>query len=278
MTILELLKTGKLRGKAVGYKGTEIEALLGKLLNKDRVYLHMYPEDLVSEETCSLFLNQIMELEVGVPFHYVMGHKEWMGLDFTVTKDTLIPREDTRILLEGILSLKEAFKAPIIVEIGTGSGILPVLVKKNWEKATVYTVEISAKTLAIAKENFNNHAVFIHAFNGDFLEPIKKEAISCDILFSNPPYISGEEMDDLEAVVKKEPHGALFGGIDGLNYYRRLANEYDAVLKKGGYLLTEIGWQQGMSVKNIFEEKGLTHIATLKDDGNRDRVIIMQRN
>ncbi|WP_088369040.1 peptide chain release factor N(5)-glutamine methyltransferase [endosymbiont 'TC1' of Trimyema compressum] len=261
----------------MGYCGTEVEAILADVLNKERVYLHMHGEKNVDSLIESTFLKKIDMLEAGYPFHYVMGKKEWMGLDFLVNEATLIPREDTRILLEAILSLKDKASNPVLVEIGTGSGILPVLVKKNWEDSVIYTVEVNETTLAVAKANFKNHHVEIRALKGDFLEPLKERNITCKVLFSNPPYISKEEMEVLDASVKKEPYGAFFGGEDGLDYYRRLSNEYSLVLEKSGYLIVEIGWLQGLAVKEIFESKGLIHVATFKDDGNRDRVIMMQR-
>ena len=277
MTIYDLLKEGKRKAKAVGYCGTEVEDLLADVLNKERVYLHMYGDENVDSSIENIFLEKIAMLEAGYPFHYVMGKKEWMELDFLVTEATLIPREDTRILLEAILSLKDKLKNSVLVEIGTGSGILPVLVKKNWEESQVYTVEVCEATLAVAKENFKNHHVDITVFNGDFLEPVKEKGITCNVLFSNPPYISKEEIEVLDDSVKKEPYGALYGGEDGLDYYRRLGNEYPMVLNKEGYLIVEIGWLQGPAVKEIFKSKGLTYVATLKDDGQRDRVIMMQR-
>ena len=277
MTIDNLLKEGKRKGTSAGYQGTEVEALLANILNKERVYLHIYGEKEVDTLIENTFLEKIAMLEAGYPFHYVMGKKEWMGLDFLVTEATLIPREDTRILLEAILSLKDKLKKPVLVEIGTGSGILPVLVKKNWEESLLYTGEVNEATLAVAKKNFKNHRVDVRTLNGDFLNPIVKRGITCNVLFSNPPYISKEEIEVLDATVKKEPYGALYGGEDGLDYYRRLGNEYSLVLEKEGYLIVEIGWLQGLAVKEILERKGLTHVATYKDDGNRDRVIMMQR-
>lgn len=277
MTIYELLKEAKKKVKAAGYCGTEVEAILACVLNKERAYLHMYGEKNINFLIKNIFFRKISMLEAGYPFHYVLGKKEWMGLDFLVTEATLIPREDTRILLEAILLLKDKVSKPVLVEIGTGSGILPVLIKKNWKNSMIYTVEINKKTLAVARKNFKNHHVKIKALKGDFLEPLKKRRIACTVLFSNPPYISKKEMEILDDSVKKEPYSALFGGEDGLDYYRRLANEYPLILEEEGYLIVEIGWLQCLAIKEIFKSKGLIHIATFKDDGNRDRVIMMQR-
>lgn len=277
MTIYDLLKKAKKKAKAAGCYGVEVEAILADVLNKERVYLHMYGEKNVDSLIEDTFFKKIDMLEAGYPFHYIMGKKEWMGLDFLVTEATLIPREDTRILLEAILSLKDKVGNPVLVEIGTGSGILPVLVKKNWKDSMIYTVEVNEATLAVAKENFKNHHVEIRALKGDFLEPLKERNVTCKVLFSNLPYISKAEMEVLDDSVKKEPYEALFGGEDGLDYYKRLSNEYSLVLEKSGYLIVEIGWLQGSTVKEIFESKGLSYVATFRDDGNRDRVIMMQR-
>ena len=277
MTICELLKEAKKKAKAVGYCGAEVEIILADILNRERVYLHIHSEKNVDPLIKNIFFKKITMLEAGYPFYYIIKKKEWMGLDFLINEATLIPREDTRILLESILSLKDKISNPVLVEIGTGSGILPVLIKKNWEDSVIYTVEINEITLAVAKENFKKHNVEIKALRGDFLEPFRKRKITCKVLFSNPPYISKDEIEVLSNSVKKEPYGALFGGEDGLNYYRRLGNEYSLVLEKGGYLIVEIGWSQSSAVKEIFESRGLIYIATLKDDGGRDRVVMMQR-
>ena len=276
MTIDKLLREALTNIRERGCTRLDAEVILGHILGKDRVYLHVHGDMEVGREQEASFQKAMRELAQGKPLHYITGSKEWMGLDFLLDENVLIPREDTRILLEEILKLKAFFKKPIIIEIGTGSGILPVLLKKEWQEAEVHTTEIDERTLAKARANFDLHQVQVKSHHCDFLEAIISKGIHGDILFSNPPYISEEEYEELEDCVKNEPYGALVGGADGLEYYRRMALECPQVLKDGGTLLVEIGWKQAAAVRGIFEAAGLTHLKTVRDDGDRDRVVIME--
>ncbi|MDD2370915.1 MAG: peptide chain release factor N(5)-glutamine methyltransferase [Firmicutes bacterium] len=276
MNIKELLKEANLKLKVTDYGRLEAEVILAHILKKDRVYLHININQELEKCIINKFFKNIDELIKNKPLQYITGNQEWMGLDFIVNEKVLIPREDTRILLEQILALKSKFNDPIMVEIGTGSGILPVLIKKNWNEAKIFTTEISLDTLNIARENFKNHNVEVQSFNCDFLETIKKNKIKADIIFSNPPYISEEEYLELDPGVKKEPYGALVGGKDGLEYYRRLAEEYIDVVRETAYILIELGWEQYEAVREILENKGLKFVGIYKDDGNRNRVLVME--
>ncbi len=276
MNIFDLIKEAQLKLGNTNYGRLEAEVILAKLLNKDRVYLHINIKEELNENIVNEFFKNINELLNNKPLQYIIGNQEWMGLDFIVNDKVLIPREDTRILLEQLLLLKKKIKEPIMVEIGTGSGILPVLIKKNWPETKIFATEISFETLNVARENFRKHNVEIESFNCDFLESIKNNHIKADIIFSNPPYISEEEFMELDPEVKREPYSALVGGKDGLDYYRRLAEEYNEVVGNVAYILIELGYEQYEVVRNIFENKGLKFIGIYKDDGNRNRVLVME--
>lgn len=276
MTIDLLLKEAVAGLRVQGGDKLDAEVLLARLLGRERVYLHIHGDEDLEEDVCSRYRSLVSRLAAGEPLHYLIGGKEWMGLEFILDENVLIPREDTRILLERILALKERFTAPVLVEIGTGSGILPVLIRKEWPEAEVHATEIDEKTLAVARENIRRHQADVHTYHCDFLDSIREEGVRADILFSNPPYISEEEYRELDPTVRREPYGALVGGEDGLACYRRLAEEYSDVLKEGGFLLVEIGWKQGAAVRRIFEEAGLQFVATVPDDAGRDRVVIVE--
>lgn len=276
MNIEDILKEAQNKLKNTQYGKLEAEVILANLLNKERVYLHINNKKELDDRIIDIFGSSIDELINNKPLQYITGKQEWMGLTFKVNENVLIPREDTRILLEQILKFKEKLEVPIILEIGTGSGILPVLVKKNWPQAKVICTEISKDTLKVAKENFLQHNVEIESYNCDFIDDIRVNGIKVDIIFSNPPYISEEEYLELEEEVKREPYGALVGGTDGLDYYRRLAEEYTDVVRDRAYIILELGWQQYERVRNIFEGKGLKFIGIFKDDGNRNRVLVME--
>lgn len=252
----------------------EAEVLLGKVLGKERVYIHIHSDEEAAPGVEEAFHRLAEDRSQGTPLHYLLGEKEWMGLPFRVTPATLIPREDTRILLEALLQLKESLPpAPLLLEIGTGSGILPVLLGKSWPEARLCTTEINPETLAVARENFLRHGIAVAAYQTDFLEEPARLGLQADVLYSNPPYISREEYEELEEEVRREPSGALLGGDDGLSYYRRLGQEYQRVLKPGGYVALEIGWKQAQEVRQILENAGLTFLCLSRDDGDRDRVL-----
>jgi len=276
MNIEDILKKAQNKLKNTHYGKLEAEVILANLLKKERVYLHINNKEELDDLIKDVFLKNIDELINNKPLQYITGKEEWMGLTFKVNENVLIPREDTRILLEQILKFKDILNFPTILEIGTGSGILPVLIKKNWPEARVVVTEISKDTLNVARENFREHNIDIESHNCDFLDDIIVNNIKADIIFSNPPYISELEYLELDEAVKNEPYGALVGGTDGLNYYRRLAEEYLEVVKDHSYILLELGWQQYEDVRNIFERKGLRFIGIYKDDGNRNRVLVME--
>lgn len=276
MNIEEILKNAGEKLNKTPYGKLEAEVILANLLDKERVYLHINNKEELDDKIIRLFESRLEDLINNKPLQYITGYQEWMGLSFKVDENVLIPREDTRILLEQILVLKSMIEKPTILEIGTGSGILPVLIKKNWPESRIIVTEISRETLKVASENFKKHKVEIESYNCDFLNDVKLNDIKADIIFSNPPYISEEEYMDLDEEVKREPYGALVGGHDGLDYYRRLALEYIDVVKERAYILVELGWQQYEMVRDIFEEKGLNFIGIYKDDGDRNRVLVME--
>ncbi len=276
MNIEDLLKKAQLKLKNSNYGRLEAEVILAKIIKKNRVYLHINNKDNLDDQVINKFIKNIDELLDNKPLQYITSNQEWMGLDFKVNETVLIPREDTRILLEQILLLKKKFIEPTMVEIGTGSGILPVLIKKNWNEANLFVTEISLEALNVARENFKKHSIEVQSYNCDFLDIIKKKCIKADIIFSNPPYISEAEYLELDKSVQNEPYSALVGGKDGLDYYRRLAEEYIDIVGDYAYILIELGWEQYEAVRKIFELKGLKFMGIFKDDGNRNRVLVME--
>ncbi len=278
MTIQEVLVKARVILKASKYNSLEAEVILGNILNKERVYLHINSDIELKKNEENRFFKELQELKEGKPLQYITGQTNWQGLDFYCNESTLIPREDTRILYEEATELIKLMgeKTVKLVEIGTGSGILPVLLKKENPTVQVYTVEKNPVTLETARKNFQKHKVEVESYLGDLLEPIKERGLKAEIIISNPPYVSHKEYLELDKEVKNEPYEALVGGADGLDFYRRIGREYKYVLNKGGYLAVEIGWQQFEAVKEIFEKCGLTLIKKAVDDGGRDRVVVLE--
>ena len=205
--------------------------------------------------------------------------QEFMGLDFKVTKDTLIPRPDTEILVENtIAKVNENFgdkQSYDIVDIGTGSGAIILSLLKNLPKAKGFTVDISANAIAIAKENAQNLQVDDRCefFVGDLFEPVKDKVF--DVIVSNPPYIPQKDIATLEIDVKDyEPLSALTDNKDGLSFYQRLFAQGMKYLKDGGFMAVEIGIYQAEPLKQMAIDNGWQNIEIIKDYAGIDRVVL----
>lgn len=157
----------------------------------------------------------------------------------------------------------------------TGSGILAVTIAKNVENSIVYAADISAKALDVAKENAKMHKVKIEFLESDLFQKIEEK--NFDIIVSNPPYITKKDMENIAEEVKKEPQIALYGGIDGLDFYKKIADKSKQYLKSGGQIFFEIGYNQEEKVKTILKENHFKNIKSIKDLQGIIRVIIGEK-
>lgn len=193
----------------------------------------------------------------GEPLQYITGHQEFYGLDFRVTPDVLIPRPETEFLVERIIKLMdESMPAPLIVDVGTGSGCIAVTLAVNVPQARLIATDLSAAALEVARTNAERHGVNdrIEFLKGDLLEPLETYHLenSVDVLASNPPYVSEGHAGLIQREVRDwEPRAALFGGVEGLDFYRRLLVEGLTLVKPGGYMIFEIGYNQLDAITEI---------------------------
>ena len=254
----------------------DVETLLQKVLNVDRLYILLNLERNLSEEEENLFNKFIEERLNNRPIAYIVGNREFMGLDFYVQEGVLIPRPDTEILVEEVIELAKDKGKVNILDIGTGSGAITVSLAKYLENAKVTSVDISEIALEIGKKNAvsNNVDDRIEFIKSDLFSSIDKGK-KFDIVVSNPPYIKREVIDTLDKQVKDfEPYNALEGGIDGLDFYRAITKEAKNFLRKGGTLAYEVGHDQSEDVSKLMEMDGYTNIYTRKDLQQIDRVVI----
>ena len=207
----------------------------------------------------------------GIPVHYIIGEKEFMGLTFTINSSTLIPRPDTERLVELVIE-KKYTSSPLILDLCTGSGCIGISLASFIPDSIVHLADISAEALLVAEKNIARHGLKsrVSAFRLDALNDKIKE--SYDIIVSNPPYIETDVLSTLE-VSKTEPLLALDGGADGLDFYRSIALKSASSLKKGGMLALEIGYNQAESVTNLLCDD-FNKIEVFKDYGGNDRVVI----
>ncbi len=214
---------------------------------------------------------------MGEPVSKIIGRRLFWGRSFKVTKDTLDPRPETETLIAAAL---ETGPVGRIADLGTGSGIIAVTLLAEWPEARAVATDISLKALEVAEENAESHGVrkridFVQSVAHDTWFPVGMAP--CDLILSNPPYISEIEMDNLSReVFDHDPHVALTPGGDGLDPYRAIAKAGQKYLRPGGKILVEIGWMQGAAVQEIFRCAGLACVRCLPDLDGRDRVIVAE--
>ena len=233
-----------------------------------------------SEELCRSMDEGITRLRSGEPLAYVLGEWEFYGLKIQVSPDVLIPRDDTCALVQ--LAISQALflpESPRILDLCTGSGCIGLAIASRVKDARVTLADISKEALAMAKKNAaNNHlAPPIACIQADALKPAAPFLGKFDMIVSNPPYITSWEMEQLpDSVAKYEPHLALFGGEDGLDFYRSIAKNYKSALKPGGYLAFEFGMGQGDDVCKILKANGYTILERTRDYNDRERAVLAQ--
>ena len=232
------------------------------------------------EEVCRNMESAIQRLLKSEPLAYVLGEWEFYGLTLHVNPSVLIPRDDTCALVG--LAIKQAIflpSDPRILDLCTGSGCIGLAVASRIKDARVTLADISKDAMAVAKKNITTHKLSgrVSCVQADALGKPAAFLGKFDMIISNPPYITGEEMAELDDSVKNfEPHLALFGGRDGLDFYRAIAQNYKAALKPGGYLAFEFGDGQGDDVCRILIENGYTILERTNDFNDRERAVIAQ--
>ena len=217
----------------------------------------------------------------GEPLAYILGEWEFYGLKLFVDRNVLIPRDDTCAVTELAIAAASRIEGkPRILDLCTGSGCIGLAVADRVKNARVTLADISREALAVAKKNItrNQLSARVSAVAANALEAPNAFLGNFDLIVSNPPYITASEMEDLDDSVSKfEPHLALFGGEDGLKFYRAIAEKYRNALQPGGYLCFEFGMGQGDAVCRILEMNQYTILERSRDYNDRERAVIAQR-
>lgn len=256
-----------------------LRVLLAHLIGQSVEFLMAYPETEVPSEIASQFLVQVQQLEAGTPLSRLLGKREFWGLEFELSSETLDPRSDSETLIEAILkhrpNREESFT---ILDLGTGTGCLIISLLKEYPNAYGVAVDQSAGALEMARKNASTHGVAdrLKCHQGDWFAGIKG---AFDIIISNPPYIADLEYETLDENVKNyDPLKALVAGKEGLDCYKTIIPAAPAFLNKGGLLVLEIGYGQCDSVQRLMIKYGFHNIHAYKDLAGIERCLVGQKS
>jgi release factor glutamine methyltransferase len=275
----------------------EAEILLAHLLGKKRIWFHLHPEffleDYVNEQYMALVARRTMH----EPTAYILGQREFWSLPFGVTRDTLIPRPETELIVEIALALvkQEKWHRPFILDLGTGCGILAITLAHEIPEATLVATDRSFPALIVAHQNAKRHGVEsrVNLVQADWINPFR----SCEtgtfppekgvagtshgfhLVVSNPPYVANKDKRLLaKEIFNYEPKGSLFSGKDGLEDVEKLINAVPQVLHKEAWFICEIGWDHGKQAIQMTRDTGMYKcIEIKKDPSGKDRVLMAKR-
>ena len=270
VTYNEAKTEGKEFLKAAGIADYEIDAqyLLEEISGHDRLWFLMNGNEEMSDDEQACYRGLIKTRAEHIPLQHITGRQEFMGLVFKVTKDVLIPRQDTEILTE----LAGGYSAgKDVLDMCTGSGCIAISIKKLYGAENIVAADISEPALDVAKENAKENGADIEFVQSNLFENITG---IYDIIVSNPPYIPTKVIEGLSEEVKvHDPFIALDGMEDGLHFYREIAEKAPQYLKSGGRLMFEIGHDQAKAVSGILAGNGFCNIRVVKDYAGLDRVV-----
>ncbi len=273
-----------LHRKGIEAAALEAEVLLAHVLGTDRVGLYREAHRTLTREERVRFEEMLSRRAAGEPVAYLTGHREFMGLDFLVTRDVLIPRPETELLVEmalEILGRGDVPGEPLLADVGTGSGAIAVSLARYLARGTVYATDISPAALAVAAENARRHGVTgrIVFLSGDLLAPVREilPPGSLVLVAANLPYIPSADIGRLMPdVACYEPHLALDGGADGLELYRRLVPQARELLVPGGHLLMEISPGQVSLLGPLFPPDTWQY-RVHRDLAGRERLVVARK-
>jgi release factor glutamine methyltransferase len=236
-----------------------------------------YPERLLDEGERAAFEAAVERRASGVPLQHIVGEQEFHGLAFEVTPAVLIPRAETEILVESAIARwrERAGNGKWIVDVGTGSGCIPVVLARECAGARVAAVDVSAPALEVARRNAIRHSADVHFVTGDLLSAVSGPFA---VVTANLPYIPDGDIPELQREVRDhDPRLALAGGPDGLDLYRRMLADVSRVLTPDGALFCEIGAGQAEAYSRIAAEHGLRLVESLDDHAGIPRVMVVER-
>lgn len=281
MTIAEALQSANASLREAGVPEAQLvaQSLLTEALKCDRTYLIINFNRQLTTEEHGNFAELLARRAGGEPLQYITGRQEFFGLEFEVTRDVLIPRPETELIVEEVIRLAANLSTPLIVDVGTGSGCLAVALARELPDARLVATDISHAAVAVARKNARRHGLSerISFLVADLLAPFAKAPFA-DFIVSNPPYVAAHELATLQREVRDwEPRVALTDFGDGLSNYRRLFSKAPSRLKPGGYLLCEMGFTQAEAVSALVDEASWKEPRLLADLQKIPRTLVLER-
>jgi release factor glutamine methyltransferase len=237
----------------------EARLLLRHVLGVSLATLEAHPDRKVSPDEAAVFRALTARRAEGCPVAYLTGHREFYGLDFHVTPDVLIPREETELLVD----IAREAKAARILDLGTGSGCLAIAVAKAQPRAQVAAVDVSAAALSVARANAAHHGVTVRFLQGDWFAPLGDERF--DLILANPPYVAEGDAHLAQGDVRFEPRAALAAGPDGLDDIRRIVAGAPAHMAPGGRLWFEHGYDEAQAAAALLAAAGFVAVEQRAD-------------
>lgn len=255
-----------------------VKYVLNELFLEKEKSLYDAMDETLDKETQDRFDRIVERLLKDEPLAYVLGYQYFYDYKFDVNSSVLIPRFETEeLVLRVLMELDESFSEDCtLVDIGTGSGAIACVLKAEKPKMKVYASDISEEALVQAQKNANNLNVNITFMQGDMAEPFVKKGIKADVLVCNPPYIPQDEIIE-NSVKDYEPHVALFGGEDGLYFYRKVLKSAPYILNKKSLLAFEMGWDQKENLTALVKETyPEADVECIQDLSGKDRILLVR--
>lgn len=281
MTFLDALKYAQQRFNTISDSARlDAECLLCFAVEQSSVYLRTWPEKELQASQQEIFFSLVQRREQGEPIAYIVGEKQFWSLDLNVTKDTLIPRPETELLVEQVLKICKQQAVQSILELGTGSGAIAIAIASELTAAMPATkitaIDISQSALEVAQKNAQRHQQDIEFRQSDWFNSIAAQHF--DVIVTNPPYIERGDIHLSQGDLRFEPECALVSGDDGLDAIEKIIQQAKHWLKPQGWLLFEHGYNQAEAVRGLFQENSYQKIKTLKDLAHNERISFALNN
>ncbi|HEX2867586.1 MAG TPA: peptide chain release factor N(5)-glutamine methyltransferase [Ignavibacteriales bacterium] len=283
MTVLEAIRltTEFFEKKGIESPRTNAEILLAHILKCKRLDLYLAFDKPLKEDEVLQYREYLKRRAANEPLQYIIGEVEFYGMPFKVNPSVLIPRQETEILIDVIINTLDKTKPYSILDIGTGTGNIPVVLAKHFPESHLFTIDVSDEAISLAKENaeLNHLEEKVTFIKGDILDKNLSLGQTFDVIVSNPPYVSLDQYKDLQPEITRfEPKNAVTDNADGYTFYRTISIRAMELLNGGGRLFFEAGQGQSVTVSELMKAAGFKNVTVKKDYLNIERVIYGEKD